>query len=845
MSDMTEKFDNLKSRLSHVEKIRPAKGCKVSYQCRCPAHKDDKPSLTLSLSNDDKILLHDHGNCRTEDILHALGLDWGDISPNGTRLSCFDRLCSYYAKKHGEGVKCTAEYPYHDENGRYLYSKLRFEGGNIKGKLIRYGIVDRCQDKIELCKKDSAAKVLYRLPEFQKLKHKSRFVYIVEGEKDCETLRKLGNGFGCATTAGGASDWRPEFARFFKGLDVVILRDNDDPGEKLADSITMDLRNYAHFVKVVCPSSLKHGDVTDYLIKEGGTAQSLKEMCASVGGEFAHWIKTDDNGRESGIMSGILADCISQNEQYIIVRNPKDDKDMFYSYEAGVYNRKNKAEIKAMIREYIPAAKVTDNMLNNVCNLLYATTDHVAGIEALNTDRRFINFRNGLYHIDKKTLLPHDPEILSTIQFPYNYDPDNNEHPIFDKYITDLCTKSDGTIDAEEIKIIQEYLGFLISNEPMQKLKCALVLWSRLGNSGKSVLIRLVSSLFGLDRVASIKLTELTIDNRFILGTLPECRLIVCGDESNTNVKDSSIFKSLTGGDPVKIEPKSKQGYSYIYTGGFMIACNGLPCFTDDKGEHLFNRLLILPCEHHISEEKKDAELDSKLRREIPAIFNWMIEGLNRLIENRYIFTKSKSSIASSEEYRMQMDNVYRFVTENYVITHDYNDRIAKKDFDEAYYKWAITDNSLKRVEPKNLPARLEMMGVMIDKGNVSDRHHITVYRGIKKRTEDLHEITEEEAAVIPYKEERTAAAVTHKEDPATESPAARTRQQTVFVENIVFKAYQERLHLEDVNAVFRALSNDDTLQDQFAGDIQKIREMSSGNFVTPEEAETLQKQFS
>ncbi len=595
-----------------------------------------------------------------------------------------------------------------------------------------------------------ADKGLYKLNDFLKYRQRAQHVYIVESKKDCEALVKLGHGFGCVTTAGSASDWKDEYSEYFKGLDVIILRDNDEAGIKYADKIKNSLKDYAHYVKIVKPSNLDHGGVTDYLTREGGTAQSLKEVCQAVTEvSFARWVKTDDKGKESGIFTGILAECIARNEKYIIVRNPKDDKDMFYAYTHGVYERKNKAEVKAMIREYIPESKVTDNMLNNTYNLLFATTEHIYNIEQLNSDSQYINFKNGLYDIGQRELKAHSPEVLSTIQFQFDYDPSNNNHPVFDKYIKDLCTKFDDRTDEDEIKIIQEYMGFLISNESMQKIKTALVLWSRLGNSGKSVLIRLISSLFGMDRVASIKLRELTVDNRFILGTLPECRLIVCGDESNSNVDDSSIFKSLTGGDPVKIEPKGKQGYSYIYRGGFVIACNGLPCFTDDKGEHLFNRLTIIPCEHHITEDIKDADLDRKLQNELPAIVNWMLEGLNRLIDNKFVFSKSKSSTMSKEEYRMQMDNVYRFIVENFVITHDKNDRYPRKAFNDQYHMWVSTsEGRVSEVKDKNLPARLEMLGVYSDYGNYQDSHHIAIYRGIKPLQKDSESIDWEDSGI-------------------------------------------------------------------------------------------------
>ncbi len=271
-------FEDVLRSFDHVKKIKTGKRCKQTFSARCPAHRDKHNSLTISEGEDGKTLLYCHAGCSTESILAAAGLSIKNLCIGRSKLSCIDRLTWFYASEYkwtdehdeehrgyGEGVFCAAQYPYYNEDGKYLYTKLRFEGGSIEGKLIRYYFIDHINDKARSLKASEVDRTLYRLPQFLLLKKKARWVYIVEGEKDVETLRELGNGFGCVTTAGGAADWRPEYARYFKGLDVCILQDNDEPGEKLSKMIVRDLRPYAHFVKIVVPSNIPHGDVTDFL----------------------------------------------------------------------------------------------------------------------------------------------------------------------------------------------------------------------------------------------------------------------------------------------------------------------------------------------------------------------------------------------------------------------------------------------------------------------------------------------------------------------------------------------------------------------------------------------------
>ena len=64
--------------------------------------------------------------------------------------------------------------------------------------------------------------MLYRLPEL--LSADPSFpVFIVEGEKDVDALRAIGVTAVCNPM--GALKWRDEYGVYFKGADVVVLRD--------------------------------------------------------------------------------------------------------------------------------------------------------------------------------------------------------------------------------------------------------------------------------------------------------------------------------------------------------------------------------------------------------------------------------------------------------------------------------------------------------------------------------------------------------------------------------------------------------------------------------------------
>lgn len=52
-----------------------------TWVCRCPAHEDRTPSMSVKELPDGRILMNDFGGCSTEDILSVLGLAMGDLFP--------------------------------------------------------------------------------------------------------------------------------------------------------------------------------------------------------------------------------------------------------------------------------------------------------------------------------------------------------------------------------------------------------------------------------------------------------------------------------------------------------------------------------------------------------------------------------------------------------------------------------------------------------------------------------------------------------------------------------------------------------------------------------------------
>ncbi len=119
---------------------------------------------------------------------------------------------------------------------------------------------------------------LYNAPlinTFRTSLHRDEFsVYIVEGEKDVDTLwQKFGKLATCNPM--GAGKWKSSYSSLLRGLNCVILPDNDDAGALHAQMVYDSLKGVANKVIIYnltdsMPDLPHKGDVTDY-IERGGT----------------------------------------------------------------------------------------------------------------------------------------------------------------------------------------------------------------------------------------------------------------------------------------------------------------------------------------------------------------------------------------------------------------------------------------------------------------------------------------------------------------------------------------------------------------------------------------------
>ncbi len=184
----------------------------------------------------------------------------------------------------GRNTEVVARYDYTDEAGKLHFQANRYEPGfHGEKKTFRQRRPDGGGGWIDNL--DGVRLVPYRLPELAKASN-IRPVYVVEGEKDVETLR--GQELLATTNPMGAGKWRDEFSEALRDRHVFILPDNDKIGRDHAEKVKQSLTGVAASVAIVeLPGLPEKGDVTDWFASPGNNKKKLLEIIKMASGQSA------------------------------------------------------------------------------------------------------------------------------------------------------------------------------------------------------------------------------------------------------------------------------------------------------------------------------------------------------------------------------------------------------------------------------------------------------------------------------------------------------------------------------------------------------------------------------
>lgn len=323
-----------------------------------------------------------------------------------------------------------------------------------------------------------------------------------------------------------------------------------------------------------------------------------------------------------------------------------------------------------------------------------------------------INLMNGTFEVSPKAtqLRPFNRQDFLTYQLPFEYNP-KAEAPLFREYLNKVLP------DTERQKVLAEYLGFVFIKHGSNRLKeeKALILYGT-GANGKSVFFEIVNALLGTENTSTFSLQNLTDEAGYYRAKIAN-KLVNYASEINGKL-EASIFKQLVSGEPITARLPYGQPMQLSQYAKLIFNCNELPKDVEHTNAY-FRRFLIIPFDVTIPPQEQDKQLHTKIiSKELSGVFNWVLDGLNRLLEQKR-FTDCKAAFEAVEMYKKQSDSVKMFIDESeYKSTP--NDYTLIKELYSHYRAFCVEDG-FKPVNKTNFKLRLTAFSVEVKRLNVGN----------------------------------------------------------------------------------------------------------------------------
>lgn len=253
-------------------------------------------------------------------------------------------------------------------------------------------------------------------------------------------------------------------------------------------------------------------------------------------------------------------------------------------------------------------------------------------------------------------LLGHDRTHLQTKKIPVAHDP-GAICPRFDAFLEEVQP------DPNVRLFLQRWFGLSMTGLPVQRM----VFFHGNGANGKSVLVDLMARIMG-DYAATVRIESLTGTSRRGGGdATPDLVPLIGARSARTSEPDQGtrlqegLIKELTGGEPIMVRALHSDFIEIRPLFKLTMSGNHKPEIRgNDDG--IWRRVLMVPWDETIPEERRNPRLVEDLFEEAPGILNWMIGGLIEYLEGG--LSPPPSIADATAEYRRESDPLGLYLAE-------------------------------------------------------------------------------------------------------------------------------------------------------------------------------------
>lgn len=355
-----------------------------------------------------------------------------------------------------------------------------------------------------------------------------------------------------------------------------------------------------------------------------------------------------------------IARCYIAEHKYIVgvqkLTKGGWGNDNVYEYAGGVWKARSESDVKSVLtKRLMKIGIMPDPKEVNKAYHLILMSGIRKDVDTFNSNENLVCFQNAVYRLSDGATLEHSPDYYFTTQLNANIPETMQETPY-----CDMCLSNFGGKDIQ--RLLLQVFGAGISNVFIPKFKKAVLQYGK-GDTGKTQLKGLAERIVGVGNYNNVDLSDLEL-NRFLPAAFQNVRIGGSNDMSNVRVKELKLFKQLTGGDHIQAENKGEKGFTFRYKGLLWFLANQLPLFGGDKGDHIYNRWILIPCTNPVPPERQIKDLQDRMFAERDSFCIKALRAFSEAVANNYTFDIPESCRQANDEYKRKNSVVRTFLDE-------------------------------------------------------------------------------------------------------------------------------------------------------------------------------------
>ncbi|OSZ74611.1 phage/plasmid primase, P4 family [Hydrogenophaga sp. IBVHS1] len=213
----------------------------------------------------------------------------------------------------------------------------------------------------------------------------------------------------------------------------------------------------------------------------------------------------------------------------------------------------------------------------------------------------------------------------------------------------DQVTGGDKTL----MHYLQRVVGYALTG--LTEEQCLFFLYGG-GANGKSVFLNVVKEVLGSDLACQTPSETLMVKKSGgtnDIARLQNVRAVIANEVEDGNLLAEALVKQMTGGERLSARFHYQEFFEYMPKFKLFVAGNHKPVIRG-RDDGIWRRVRLIPFTVTIPKAQQDAQLQIKLRAELPGILNWAIKGC--IAWQKKGLSEPKIISDAVDAYREEMD---------------------------------------------------------------------------------------------------------------------------------------------------------------------------------------------